>query len=182
MTNRCVAALGVALAFGATAASSAEKHRDLDIVIETIDHSKQRYPSVGDWQIEKGGNLHITVSKMSDRRYEFLIAMHEAIEACLAIHAGVSPEAVDKFDRAYEAKRKPGDDSEPGDDPRAPYHREHVFATKVERLLAHELGVDRLTVVRCRASNPTSNFCPRPALVVQQGFDALLPAVNSTLI
>jgi hypothetical protein len=142
MTNRCVAALGVALAFGATAASSAEKHRDLHIVIETIDHSKQRYPTVGDWQIDKAGNLHITVSKMSDQRYEFLIGMHEAIEAYLAIHAGVSPEAVDKFDRAYEAKRKPGDDSEPGDDPRAPYHREHVFATKVERLLAHELGVD----------------------------------------
>ena len=28
MTNRCVAALGVVLAFGATAASSAEKHRE----------------------------------------------------------------------------------------------------------------------------------------------------------
>jgi hypothetical protein len=42
------------------------------------------------------------------------------IEAYLAIRAGVSPTAVDKFDEAYEAKRKPGDDSEPGDDPRAP--------------------------------------------------------------
>ena len=45
-------------------------------------------------------------------------------------------------DRAYEAKRKPGDDSEPGDDPRAPYHFAHVFAEKIERLLATELGVD----------------------------------------
>ena len=64
---------------------------------------------------------------MSDQRYEFLIGMHEVIEAYLAIYAGVSPDAVDRFDKAYEAKRKPGDDSEPGDDPRAPYHREHVF-------------------------------------------------------
>ena len=142
MTNRCVAALGVAVASGATAASSAEKHRDLHIVIETIDHSKQRYPTVGDWQIDKAGNLHIAVSRMSDRRYEFLIGMHEVIEAYLAIYAGVSPDAVDRFDKAYEAKRKPGDDSEPGDDPRAPYHREHVFASKVERLLAQELGVN----------------------------------------
>jgi hypothetical protein len=39
--------------------------------------------------------------------------MHEAIEAYIAIHAGVSPEAVDKFDKAYEAHRKRGDDSEP---------------------------------------------------------------------
>jgi hypothetical protein len=64
------------------------------------------------------------------------------IEAYLAIHADVSPEAVDKFDKAYEAKRKPGDDSEPGDDPRAPYYRQHQIATGIERLLAAELGVD----------------------------------------
>jgi hypothetical protein len=31
------------------------------IVIETIDHSKQRYPTVGDWQVKPDG-LHITVS------------------------------------------------------------------------------------------------------------------------
>jgi hypothetical protein len=36
------AALGAALAFGTTAAHPAEKHHDLHIVIETIDHSKQR--------------------------------------------------------------------------------------------------------------------------------------------
>ena len=79
---------------------------------------------------------------MNDQRYEFLVAAHEMIEAYLAIHAGVSPEAVDKFDRAYETKRKAGDDSEPGDDPKAPYHREHVFASKIERSLAKQLGVD----------------------------------------
>jgi hypothetical protein len=33
-------------------------------------------------------------------------------------------------------------DEEPGDDLRAPYHCEHVFATKVERMLAREMGVD----------------------------------------
>jgi hypothetical protein len=104
--------------------------------------AKQRYRTVGDWQIDKAGKLHITVSKMGDQRYEFLVGMHEVIEAYLALHSGVSPEAVDKFDRAYEAKRKPGDDSEPGDDPRAPYHEQHVFAEKIERLLAAELGVD----------------------------------------
>jgi hypothetical protein len=104
----CGAALGAMLAFGAIAAGSAERHYDLHIVIDTIPHSRQRYPTSGDWQIDKNGNLHILVSKMSDQRYEFLIGMHEAIEAYLAIHAGVSPEAVDKFDRAYEANRKAG--------------------------------------------------------------------------
>jgi hypothetical protein len=33
-------------------------------------------------------------------------------------------------------------DTEPGDDPRAPYHKQHVFAENIERLLAAELGVD----------------------------------------
>jgi hypothetical protein len=76
-------------------------------------------------QIDKAGNLHITISKMSDQRYELLIGMREAIEAHLAILAGVSPEAVDKFDKAYEAHRKRGDDCEPGDDPKAPHYRQH---------------------------------------------------------
>jgi hypothetical protein len=142
MAKRCVAALEAVLAFGATAAYSAERHHNLHIVIETFDHSKQRYPAVGDWQIDKAGNLHIFVSKVSDQRYEFLVGMHEVIEGYLAVHAGVSPEAVDKFDRAYEATRKAGDDREPGDDPRAPFHPQHVFASKIERLLAKQLGVD----------------------------------------
>jgi DNA polymerase elongation subunit (family B) len=46
------------------------------------------------------------------------------------------------FDKAYEARRKRDDDSEPGDDPKAPYYRQHQIATAVERLLAVELGVD----------------------------------------
>jgi hypothetical protein len=57
MTKRCIAVLGAALAFGATAAHPAEKHHNLHIVIETIDHSQQRYPTVGDWQIDKAGML-----------------------------------------------------------------------------------------------------------------------------
>jgi hypothetical protein len=138
-------ALGALLLSTSAYAQPPRHHRDgkpLRIVIETIDHSKQRYPTVGDWQIGKAGNLHITVSKMSDQRYEFLVGMHEAIEAYLAMHAGVTQDAVDKFDRAYEAKRKPGDDSEPGDDPRAPYYRQHQVVTGIERLLAVELSVN----------------------------------------
>jgi len=46
-------------------------------------------------------NFKPTLRKAAER--------HEAIEAYLAIHAGVSPEAVDEFDGAYEAKRKADD-------------------------------------------------------------------------
>jgi hypothetical protein len=106
---RCILfALGVLLLL--TPADAQPRHHDLlpmRIVIETIDHSKQRYPTVGDWQARTDG-LHITVSKMSDPRYEFLVGMHEAIEAVLCQHAGISPAAVDRFDKAYEARRKKG--------------------------------------------------------------------------
>jgi hypothetical protein len=128
----------------ATSAYAQPRHHDLSpmrIVIETINHSKQRYPTVGDWQVKPDG-LHITVSKMSDSRYEVLIGVHEAIEAYLAIRAGISPSAVDRFDKGYEARRKPGDLSEPGDDPRAPYHHQHQVATSIERRLAAQLDVD----------------------------------------
>jgi hypothetical protein len=102
------AALGAVLAFGATAAHPGRQAPRFAYRLETIDHSQQRYPTVGDWQIDKAGNLHITVSKMGDQRYEFLVGMHEAIEAYLAVHAGISSAAVDKFDEAYEATRKRG--------------------------------------------------------------------------
>ena len=78
---------------------------------------------------------------MSDQRYEFLVGMHEAVEAYLCKQAGISEAAVDRFDQAYKRRRKPGDDSEPGADPTAPYHKEHMFATKVERMLADQLRV-----------------------------------------
>jgi hypothetical protein len=139
---RCIPfALGVLLLL--TPANAQPRHHDLSpmrIVIETVDQSKQRYATVGDWQVKPDG-LHITVSKLSDPRYEFLVAAHEMIEAYLALHAGISPAAVDRFDKAYEARRKPGDLSEPGDDPRAPYHFAHAFATKIEKQLAKQLGV-----------------------------------------
>jgi hypothetical protein len=96
---------------------------------------------------------------MSDQRYEFLIGIHEAIEAYLASHAGVSPEAVDKFDKAYEAKRKAGDDSETGDDPKAPYYRHHQIATGIGCSPASSVSTGRLTIVRCRANRPL----PAPA-------------------
>ena len=58
-------------------------HRDakpLHIIIDTIPHSEQRHPTVGDWQIDKAGNLHITVSKMSRQDFEIGVAIHELVQ------------------------------------------------------------------------------------------------------
>jgi hypothetical protein len=66
----------LALALASAGADAAERHHvsrgeaPLKIVVETIEHSKQRYPTVGDWQLRPDG-LHIYVSKMSDSDTSF---------------------------------------------------------------------------------------------------------------
>lgn len=114
------------------------------IVIEFIPHNKQRYETVGDWYY-RNRELHIRVSMMSDWRYEILVAIHELAEVMLCKHRGIPAAAVDAFDMAFEKARKPGNEDEPGDDPKAPYRKEHFFATNIERALALELGVDWAT-------------------------------------
>jgi hypothetical protein len=111
------------------------------IIIETIPHKRQRYETCGDWYFRKGV-LHIKVSKMSDWRREMLVAVHELVEVLLCKDRGITTAEVDAFDKAFEKARAPGNEDEPGDDPKAPYRKEHFFATNIERLLSAELRVD----------------------------------------
>lgn len=113
------------------------------IIIETIPHENQRYETCGDWQFA-GNDLVIRVSEMQNTQYEFLVGIHEAIEAFLAVsRQGFQVEkTLDEFDMQYEASRQPGDTSEPGDHPNCPVYLEHQIATGIERILAGLLGVD----------------------------------------
>jgi hypothetical protein len=113
----------------------------MKILIETIPHSEQPYPTCGDFR-EESGVLHIRVSKEIGEDSALLVAVHELIEASLCKKRGISTESVDDFDMAYEKTRPEGDDSEPGDSPDAPYRKEHFFATNIERLMAEQMGVD----------------------------------------
>ena len=112
----------------------------MNVKIETIPHDQHRYPTVGDWYFE-GDDLVIKVSKLSDWRREMLIAIHELAEVLLCKQRGISAESVDAFDKAFEASRSPDNDDEPGDEPDAPYVKEHCIATGIERIMAAELGV-----------------------------------------
>lgn len=113
------------------------------ITIETVQHQSQRYPTVGDWYNDGYGGLKINVSDMKNWRYEFLVGIHELVEAALCKDRNISQREVDNFDLKYEENRLPDDkDTEPGDSPQAPYYAEHVFAGCIERLLAHELGIE----------------------------------------
>lgn len=113
----------------------------MKIIIETIPHEQQRYPTPGDWFYEPDGTLRIKVSNLENDRYVQLITIHELVEVLLCKQAGVTQESIDKFDMDYEKNRKQGDKSEPGDDQKAPYARQHCLATSVERMMAAEMGV-----------------------------------------
>lgn len=108
----------------------------LTIHIEVIEHNKQRYPTVGDWWIDADGAFQIRVSSMDNWKMELLVAMHELIEQSLCQHRHIPEEAVSAFDIAHL------DSDEPGNIPDAPYHKEHVFATQLEKQLSDELGID----------------------------------------
>jgi hypothetical protein len=107
----------------------------VQVVIRTVDHQDQRYPTSGDWMNNPSGSAEIRVSDLGNDDYTFLVALHEFVEWYLCRKRGISQEVVDRFDLDY-------DGDEPGDDPRAPYHREHDFASVIERAMAHELGVE----------------------------------------
>jgi len=149
----------------------------MKVIIETIDHKDQPYDTCGDWRFENGsGNpisqslamlsatagadnevLRIRVSKLGDWRYEMLVAVHELCETLMCMHDGVLVEDVDRFDKAFEARKQEqfgnltgyetvgvddGANAEPGDDPAAPYVKQHCIATAVERLMCAQLGCD----------------------------------------
>jgi hypothetical protein len=113
----------------------------MKINIETIPHQEHRYTTVGDWWVDETGTIQIRVSELSDWRREALIAVHELVEILLCKNEGITTEEVDQFDKLYEANRAPDCEDEPGDDPKAPYVRQHCIATGIERILAAELGV-----------------------------------------
>src|SRR5947209_20472397 len=108
----------------------------MKILIETIPHEAHRYETCGDWFYADDGTLHIKVSELSDWRREMLVAVHELIEVLTCKNDGVSQDVVDKFDKEYKG------DGEPGDDPSAPYVKQHCLATGIERILAQQWEVN----------------------------------------
>ncbi len=113
--------------------------------IRTIPHREQRYETVGDFWTDRDGVRQFRVSAMGNPDFEFLIALHELVESHLCQKRGIPDGAIDAFDKTFEIRRMLGQvekDAEPGNDPTAPYWREHQFATAVEMSTAKEMGVD----------------------------------------
>jgi hypothetical protein len=110
------------------------------IIAQPILHKKQLYPTVGNY-VEAHGLVHFTISELGDEYYEMLVLLHEIVEYMLVKKRGIPLVKIDEFDKQFETNRDPGDESEPGDAPEAPYRREHRFAENIERLVCAELGI-----------------------------------------
>jgi hypothetical protein len=110
--------------------------------VEVIPHASQRYDTVGDYWVDDQGVTQFRISDLGNPLYHHLILMHELTEIELNKKAGVTIRMIDDFDFEFARNRPPDDASEPGDDPRAPYFKQHQTATKVERAQAKSLGVD----------------------------------------
>jgi len=107
----------------------------MNIIISTIPHIEQRYNTAGDWYYFNN-DLYIKVSNLGNWKYEFLIGLHEFVEAFLCKHNKISEKQVDKFDFEFEKKRKQNNFDEAGDNKNSPYRTEHCVATGIERIAA----------------------------------------------
>ena len=113
----------------------------MNIDIRVVPHDSQRYETCGDW-VWEDDTLCIAVSDMKRDDFNFLVGIHEQVEAYLCRKNGVDEVAVTAFDLAYEASRPEWDKGEPGDHPDAPYHKEHRMASDIESYLAAVMHVD----------------------------------------
>ena len=111
---------------------------DLVVHLRVLPQSEQRYDTEGDW-LWDGSALEIRISRevgKEDPRYAVLMFVHELTEALLCRSAGITGEDVDAFDFLHQK------DNEPGENPAAPYHRQHCAAEAAEHALAAYLGVN----------------------------------------
>lgn len=104
----------------------------LNFDIKIIPDAKHRYMTAGDY-FYKNGEWKIRVSNSLDNDGQFAVIIHEMIELYLTQKHGITEQTI----KEYDLKHK--DLEEPGDSPNAPYHKEHAFATIIEKLVLKEI-------------------------------------------
>lgn len=105
------------------------------ITIRVLPHANHRSDTIGDYFETSTGDWVIHVSQTKNWRHAALVIAHELVELVTTQAAGISELVIARFDKRSRA-------DEPGDSPRAPYHRQHVLATNIERIIANEFRID----------------------------------------
>lgn len=111
------------------------------IKVKIVDLSKQIYPTLGDYY-KYGNKVQFKITDVKNPDFHDLIFLHEYIEYILTNKRGISIKQITAYDldweKRYENMLNTAD--EPGDELDAPYHKEHEFAKKIEKLVCEELG------------------------------------------
>lgn len=109
------------------------------IAANTIPHKEQRYDTAGDYLDFASGEVRLLfISDMGNADYEFLVLIHELLEQHLCLKRGIPEPVIAEYDKTYTGEHP----DNPGLDPRAPYHKEHMFSEQIEELIGKELGID----------------------------------------
>lgn len=105
------------------------------IEYKTIPHKEQRYDTAGDYFNEYKIDRY-RVSKLYDGwRAELAVLVHEIVEFQLCKEAKIKEQDITKFD--IESNH-----ADPGTLRHCPYYKQHKIATKIERYIIKELGLD----------------------------------------
>jgi hypothetical protein len=104
------------------------------------------YPDIGDYQCNADNSPAIVgAADTGNDVSNAAILVHEIIESLLCWRHGIKEEAVSAFDRAWFKRDKKDWIRQvcdgPGDDPDAPYHKEHLAATEIERRFIEMCGM-----------------------------------------
>ncbi len=116
-----------------------KKGNIFNMIVLTVPDNQQPYKTPGSYFWNEKGQLVIKVSEMNNWKYSYLVAIHEIVESQLCIEHGIPLTAIDSFDRQWHYI--PGSSiEEPGADPRAPYHKEHMKSLEIEENMCKALG------------------------------------------
>jgi hypothetical protein len=120
----------------------------MHIEIKSIPSSEQRYDTVGDYWYDENDTLQIRLSDDVPEMPPEMVLLHELTEIFLCQKHGVKFEDIDNFDMNVFPLRDRDESAEPGDEPDAPYRKEHRIAMIVEHIFANAMGVDDYGVIR----------------------------------
>ena len=103
--------------------------------------SEQQYTTLGDYCKTKYG-VRFKITDIGNQDFENLIFLHEYNEYLLTQKRGITIKQITDFDLQWEVLyyKHLNTTQEPGDDPKAPYHKEHEFAKLIEREICEQLG------------------------------------------
>ena len=110
-------------------------------IIPQKEHRERFY--VGDyWEEDEGATLQVRATDLGDWQKSMAIIQHELLEYLLCRNRGIEEPDILAFDRLFEKEQRvTHGTNEAGDDPRAPYRREHEVSNIVENIYLYEMGI-----------------------------------------